>query len=40
MSRLILKNGFDWEGQLLAFDSDGYCFNSRLSEIGNPVFTR
>lgn len=40
MTRFILQNGIDSESQLQAFDSDGYCFNSRLSEKGKPVFTR
>jgi len=40
MTRFILQNGIDSEEQLHAFDSDGYCFNSLLSEKGRPVFTR
>ncbi|NEW82852.1 MAG: peroxide stress protein YaaA [Mariniphaga sp.] len=40
MTRFILQNGIDSEEQLQAFDSDGYCFNRRLSEKGRPVFTR
>jgi len=40
MTRFILQNGIDSEEQLQAFDNDGYCFNSRLSEMGRPVFTR
>jgi len=40
MTRFILQNGIDSEEQLHAFDSDGYCFNRRLSEKGRPVFTR
>jgi cytoplasmic iron level regulating protein YaaA (DUF328/UPF0246 family) len=40
MTRFILQNGINTEEQLQAFDSDGYCFNSRLSQMGRPVFTR
>ena len=40
MTRFILQNGIESEDQLQAFDSDGYCFNRRLSEKGRPVFTR
>ena len=40
MTRFILQNGIDAEEQLHAFDSDGYCYNGRLSEKGRPVFTR
>lgn len=40
MTRFILQNGISSEEQLQAFGSDGYCFNSRLSEKGRPVFTR
>jgi len=40
MTRFILQNGIDSEDQLQAYDSDGYCFNRRLSEMGRPVFTR
>ena len=40
MTRFILQNGINSEEQLQAFDSDGYCFNGRLSEKGRPVFTR
>lgn len=40
MTRFILQNGIDSEEQLQAFDSDGYCYNGRLSEKGRPVFTR
>lgn len=40
MTRFILQNGIDSEEQLHAFDSDGYCYNGRLSEKGRPVFTR
>jgi len=40
MTRFILQNGIDSEDQLQAFDSDGYCYNGRLSEKGRPVFTR
>ncbi len=40
MTRFILQNGIYSEDQLQAFGNDGYCFNSRLSEKGRPVFTR
>ena len=40
MTRFILQNGIHTEEQLWAFDSDGYCYNHRLSEKGRPVFTR
>jgi len=40
MTRFILQNGIDSKEQLQAFDSDGYCYNGRLSEKGKPVFTR
>jgi len=40
MTRFILQNGIDAEEQLQAFDSEGYCYNKRLSERGRPVFTR
>ena len=40
MTRFILQNGVHTEEQLWAFDSDGYCYNHRLSEKGRPVFTR
>jgi cytoplasmic iron level regulating protein YaaA (DUF328/UPF0246 family) len=40
MTRFIIQNGIDSEEQLQAFDSDGYCYNGRLSEKGRPVFTR
>jgi len=40
MKRFILHNGIDSEGQLQAFDNEGYCYNHRLSEKGRPVFTR
>ena len=40
MTRFILQNEIHLEEQLRAFDSDGYCFNSYLSQKGRPVFTR
>lgn len=40
MTRFILQNGINSEEQLSAFDSDGYCFNRRISHPGRPVFTR
>lgn len=40
MTRFILQNEIYSAEQLQAFDSDGYCYNGRLSEKGKPVFTR
>ncbi|HEY3390518.1 MAG TPA: peroxide stress protein YaaA [Prolixibacteraceae bacterium] len=40
MTRFILQNGISSEEQLQAFNSEGYCFNNRLSQKGRPVFTR
>jgi uncharacterized protein len=40
MTRFILQNAIEFEDQLRAFDSEGYCFNSYLSQKGRPVFTR
>ncbi len=40
MTRFILENNIFDPTDLLAFDSEGYLFNSRLSKPGNPVFTR
>jgi len=40
MSRFILENDITDHTDLLAFNSEGYAFNSRLSKAGNPVFTR
>ncbi len=40
MSRFILENNITVPLDLLAFNSEGYSFNSRLSKPGNPVFTR
>ncbi len=40
MTRFILQNGIQLEEQLRAFDSEGYCYNSYLSQKGRPVFTR
>jgi len=40
MTRFILQNGIKIEGDLRAFDCEGYCYNSHLSEKGRPVFTR
>ena len=40
MTRFILQHGIEEEEHLRAFDSEGYCYNSRLSEKGRPVFTR
>jgi cytoplasmic iron level regulating protein YaaA (DUF328/UPF0246 family) len=40
MTRFILENNIEEPSDLLAFDVEGYSFNSRLSKPGNPVFTR
>jgi len=40
MSRFILENDITDHTDLLAFNSEGYAFNSRLSKPDNPVFTR
>ena len=40
MSRFIIENNISDPSDLLAFDSEGYTFNSRLSKPENPVFTR
>ena len=40
MSRFILENNISDSLDLLAFESEGYALNSRLSKSGNPVFTR
>jgi hypothetical protein len=40
MSRFILENNITESSDLLAFNSEGYAFNPRLSKPGNPVFTR
>jgi len=40
MTRFILEHNISEPADLLAFDSEGYSFNSRLSKPGNPVFTR
>lgn len=40
MTRFILENNITDVADLQAFDSDGYIFNPRLSNPGNPVFTR
>lgn len=40
MSRFIIENNISDPSDLLAFESEGYTFNSRLSKPGNPVFTR
>jgi len=40
MSRFILENNITEPSDLLAFESEGYSFNSRLSKPENPVFTR
>lgn len=40
MSRFIIENNISDPSDLLAFEAEGYTFNSRLSTPGNPVFTR
>jgi cytoplasmic iron level regulating protein YaaA (DUF328/UPF0246 family) len=40
MTRFIIENNISDPADLLAFDAEGYSFNSHLSESGNPVFTR
>ncbi len=40
MTRFILENSINDVESLQAFDSEGYNFNPRLSNPGNPVFTR
>lgn len=40
MTRFILENNITEPSEMLAFNSEGYAFNSRLSKSGNPVFTR
>jgi cytoplasmic iron level regulating protein YaaA (DUF328/UPF0246 family) len=40
MSRFILENNISDPADLVAFDTEGYAFNPRLSKFGNPVFTR
>jgi cytoplasmic iron level regulating protein YaaA (DUF328/UPF0246 family) len=40
MTRFILENNITDHADLLAFNSEGYAFNPRISKPGNPVFTR
>jgi uncharacterized protein len=40
MTHFILDNSINNPLDLVAFDYEGYGFNSRLSKTGNPVFTR
>ena len=40
MTRFILDYNIIEPSDLMAFDSEGYAFNSRLSKPENPVFTR
>jgi len=40
MTRFILENNITDVESLLAFNSEGYNFNPRLSKPGSPVFTR
>lgn len=40
MTRFIIDNNISDPADLVAFDCEGYTFNSRLAKPGNPVFTR
>ncbi len=40
MSRFVIENNINDAESLLAFDAEGYNYNPRLSNPGNPVFTR
>ncbi len=40
MAAWIIKNRICQVEDIIAFDEEGYLFNSRLSEEGMPVFTR
>lgn len=40
MTRFIIENDILNPDDLLAFESEGYTYNSHLSKPGNPVFTR
>ncbi|TAJ09724.1 peroxide stress protein YaaA [Marinilabiliaceae bacterium JC017] len=40
MTRFILENRIDNAEELMAFDLDGYYYNSALSKKDQPVFTR
>ncbi len=40
MTRFIIEHNINNANDLLAFDSEGYNFNARLSGLGRPVFTR
>jgi cytoplasmic iron level regulating protein YaaA (DUF328/UPF0246 family) len=40
MSRFIIENNISDPSDLLAFESENYSFNARLSKPENPVFTR
>lgn len=40
MTHYIIENDISDPADLVAFDYEGYAFNSRLSKPGNPVFTR
>ena len=40
MTRFILENNIAEPADLLAFNDEGYAFNPRISNPGNPVFTR
>jgi cytoplasmic iron level regulating protein YaaA (DUF328/UPF0246 family) len=40
MTRFIIKNRITDKEDLIAFESNGYHFNPRLSTVNKPVFTR
>jgi uncharacterized protein len=40
MTRFIFENNITNHVDLLAFNTEGYAFNPRISKPGNPVFTR
>lgn len=40
MTRFIVENNITDPADLVAFNTEGYAFNSRLSKPENPVFTR
>jgi len=40
MTRFIIDNDIDDADKLLAFESDGYIYNPRMSTPSGPVFTR
>jgi len=40
MSRFIIQNGITNPDDLKAFDLEGYCYNNKLSQVNDLVFTR